>query len=150
MLNVDVLQISSLMIFFQLYVIYKKLYKSSPFPIGKSKFLRLVIRLFIICSQYTFPITYISYSPFFSVSHFTYYPPYCPSTHTHTHTKPLTSIYKLIYTHPFTYSYPSTHSHPHTHIHTHSHSSTHTYSHPPITDTHVHIHIHLHPYTYHI
>lgn len=176
MLNVDVLQISSLMIFFQLYVIYKKLYKSSPFPIGKSKFLRFVIRLFIICSQYTFSITYINYSSFFSLSHFTHYPPYCPSTHTHT--KPLTSIYKLIYTHPYTYTLTLFHSHlftppqsltpmyiyTFTSIHTHTtsnnshlypythitpiHSQSCTYPHLTTHHLHTHIYIRLHSYTY--
>lgn len=143
MLNVDVLQISTLMVFFQLYVIYKKLYKSSPFPIGKSKFLRFIIRLFIICSQYTFSITYINYSPFFSLSHFTHYPPYCPSTHTHTHTKPLTSIY----THIYTSIYIHTHTLPLTHIHTppnHWHPCTYTHSLPSIPIPHLTIHTSIH------
>lgn len=122
-----------------LYIIIKSIYSS--FPTWQSKFLRLVIMLFIIWVQFTFPVTYISYSPFFSLSHFTYIVlPACAHIHTHAytciHTQPLTSICKLIYMHPFTHS--------HRHIPTHQYSSNQTYPCTPQwlicphTSTHIH------------
>ena len=97
-----------------------------------------------ICSQCTFTIIYINYSPLFFLSHFTHiYLTTYMHTHTTTHIHLQSHTYTSIYILKFIYSLTPTH------LHTNMHPLTPIYTHP-ITDTHVHLPIHLHPYSYHI